>query len=204
MSHTIQVGSWGLLIGVLAGLTGCARPRPELHQSQWPLPPSAQRQPEQLFETTTETLRAQRFTPDRVDLRAGLISTLPETSQHFFEFWRHDVASSYDFWEASLNPIRRWVEVRFTPWPPAAETEVEVVVHKERLSSPDRQFNRTEAAFLVFAEGMPSTTEAGRRSGPAEQWVELGRDPALEQRLVRALLDRLAEPAPPDAKPDKP
>lgn len=115
---------------------------------------------------------------------------MPEISQHFFEFWRHDVCTSHDFWEATLNPIRRWVEVTVTHGDDDSWKEVHVVVHKERLSSPDRQFNTTGAAYQYFGGKLPSTTGLIRVTKEYDRWLDLGRDYALEDYLLRRLLER--------------
>ena len=139
-----------------------------------------------------DTLRRHDYRLDRVDLREGLVTTFPETSKHFFEFWRHDVETRHDFWEATLNPIRRWVEVRLSDDADAESQVLAVVVHKERLSAPDRQFNSTGAAYQFFGESLPSTTGLDRVTRADDRWLDVGRDPAMEDYLLRRILDRLA------------
>ena len=147
-------------------------------------------QADQLWEAVQETLRRGRFQIDRVDRASGVVTTLPEASQHFFEFWRHDVDTPRDAWEATLNPMRRWVEVSLIregdgPW-----TQLAVVVHKERLSSPDRQFNSSGAAYQYFGESLPSTTGQSRVSAKDDRWLDCGRDPAMEDYLLRKIMER--------------
>ena len=113
---------------------------------------------------------------------------MPETSQHFFEFWRHDVETRRDSWEASLNPIRRWVEVTVARGNDETWAGLSVVVHKERLSSPDRQFNSTGAAYQYFGDNLPSTTGLARVTAEDDRWLDLGRDPAMEDYLLRIIL----------------
>jgi len=146
-------------------------------------------QADQLWEAVQETLRRGRFQLDRVDRQAWVITTLPEASQHFFEFWRHDVDTRRDAWEATLNPMRRWVEVSLTregdgPW-----AQLAVVVHKERLSSPDRQFNSSGSAYQYFGEGLPSTTGKSRVTAKEDHWLDCGRDPAMEDYLLRKIME---------------
>ena len=85
--------------------------------------PSAQA--DQLWEAVQETLRRGLFQLDRMDRAAGVITTMPEPSQHFFEFWRHDVDTARDAWEATLNPMRRWVEVSLPRTDPGPWTATE-------------------------------------------------------------------------------
>lgn len=143
-----------------------------------------------MWDAILETLRRQRFRLDRVDRRAGIVTTSPETSQHFFEFWRHDVATWTDAWEASLNPLRRRVEVTVTRADENRWTQLSVAVFKERLSSPDRQFNSTAAAYQFFGESLPSTTGDPKVTSHDERWLDQGRDAAMEDYLLRVILER--------------
>ncbi len=157
---------------------------------------------DQLWEAGQETLRRQGFRLDRVDRRAGIITTLPETSQHWFELWRRDVATGRDALDSTVNPLRRWAEVTFSPSSSGrgdespAWQQLAVVVHKERLSSPDRQFNSSGAAYQFFAENLPSTTGTARVTREEDRWRDEGRDPAMEDRLLRAIMRRAAMNAP--------
>ena len=71
-----------------------------------------------------------------------------------------------------------------------------MVVHKERLSSPDRQFNSTGAVYQYFGESLPSTTGLERVTAEHDTWLDIGRDLAMEEYLLRGLLQRAGmEPA---------
>lgn len=190
-----------LLVTSVCGSVGCVSPRRGEYRSAQPVSVAEpSEQADQLWEAVQETLRRGRFQIDRVDRASGVVTTLPETSQHFFEFWRHDVDTPRDAWEATLNPMRRWVEVSLTregdgPWthPSELRTRLAVVVHKERLSSPDRQFNSSGAAYQYFGESLPSTTGKSQVSAKDDRWLDCGRDPAMEDYLLRAILERCPE-----------
>ena len=64
------------------------------------------------------------------------------------------------------------------------------MVHKERQSSPDRQFNNSGAAYKFFGESLPSTTGQSRVTAKEDHWLDCGRDPAMEDYLLRAILKR--------------
>ncbi len=175
----------------LSGAMGCFSPhRGEYQTSQGVSVAEPSEQADQLWEAVQETLRRGRFPLDRVDRAAGVITTVPENSQHFFEFWRHDVDTPRDAWEATLNPMRRWVEVSLPRTDEGTWTQLSVVVHKERLSSPDRQFNSSGAAYQYFGDSLPSTTGLARISEKDDRWLDCGRDPAMEDYLLRAILKR--------------
>lgn len=145
---------------------------------------------EQLFEAATDELRAGRFRLDRVDRRAGVITTFPEGSQHFFEFWRHDVATTRDFWEATINPMRRWTKISIQRNEQAV-SDIEVEVRKERFSAPDRQFNASGAAYNYFGYGLPATTGEESIDAKDERWIDVGRDSAMEDYLLTRILRRV-------------
>jgi hypothetical protein len=84
--------------------------------------------------------------------------------------------------------MRRWVEVSLTRTDDGTWTQLAVVVHKERLSSPDRQFNSSGAAYQYFGESLPSTTGQSRVTAKDDRWLDCGRDPAMEDYLLRAIL----------------
>ncbi len=177
-----------LLIGTAGG---CLGPRRDDYRSSQAVA-IADRSTEagQFWDAIQETLRRHRFRLDRVDRRAGVITTFPVASQHLFEVWRHDVNTWSDLWESTLNPLRRWVEVSVTRGEGNAWKELAVVVHKERLSSPDRQFNSTGAAYQYFGDRLPSTTGQLRVTAKDVVWLDLGTDPAMEEYLLRAILGR--------------
>lgn len=143
-----------------------------------------------LWNAVQDSIRDYRFRIDRVDSRAGVVTSLPETSKQLMEFWRNDAVTLYDMWESTINPIRRWIEVRVEKQPDQTERLVAVTVHKERLSSPDRQFNNSTAAYRYFGESLPSTTGITRLTPEYDRWLSMGRDPALESRLVDRIIFR--------------
>ncbi len=180
-----------LLVSSVGSYTGCSSPRRDEFQSnRFVSVVEPSEQADQLWEAVQETLRRGRFQLDRVDRQAGVITTFPVGSQHYFEFWRHDVDTAYDAWEATLNPMRRWVEVSLTRESDGPWTQLAVVVHKERLSAPDRQFNNTGAAYQFFSSSLPTTTGSSRVAAAKDQWHDCGRDPAMEDFLIRKILKR--------------
>lgn len=177
------------LILMISTTAGCLSTQRADYQSSRPVSvANTSEQGDRLWESVQETLRRHQFRLDRVDRRAGVIITLPATSKHFFEFWRHDVDTWRDLCESTLNPLRRWVEVTVERGDDNAWNRLSVVVHKERLSSPDRQFNSTGAAYQYFGDSLPSTTGLVRVTAEHDAWLDIGRDPALEDHLLRGIL----------------
>jgi hypothetical protein len=178
-----------LLTALAAVCLGCQPRPPVTYQSRQQLDikpdlPSTV----QIWEAAKDTLRSHSFPLDRVDRRAGVITTRPEISKQYFEFWRKDVATWRGAWEATLNPIRRWVEVRITPASSGETVKVTVAVYKQRLSAPDRQFNSSGAAYQFFGDELPSTTGAPSVTEEDERWIDRGRDHAMEDLLLEEIL----------------
>jgi hypothetical protein len=177
---------------LLATVAGCLGPRRDHYESSKPIAvadpsPEADR----AWEAIQQTLRRNRFRLDRVDRRAGVITTFPVTSQQLFEFWRHDVDTDADLWEATLNPIRRRVEVSVHRGEDNTWKQLAVAVHKERLSSRDQYLLTPEEAYQYFGDSLPSRTAQSQAPVENIQWLGLGRDPAMEEYLLNAILDRV-------------
>ena len=143
-----------------------------------------------LWETSKDVLRDHGYRIDRVDRRAGVITTWPCTSQQVFEFWRNDVCTTADQWEATINPIRRWIEVRFTKGDAGKWRSLSVIAHKERFSSPDRQFNSTGAAYQVFGNQLPVAGGVDDVSADDDRWIDVGRDAVMERCIAQRIMDR--------------
>jgi hypothetical protein len=182
-----------LIVILVAGLSaGCLAPKRGEYVSTRPVAvadPSYEA--DRLWEAIQDTLREHRFRLDRVDRREGVITTMPVGSQHLLEFWRHDVNTREDLWESTLNPIRRWVSVSVTRGPDNAWQELACVVHRQRFSSPDRQFNSSGAAYQYFGDSLPSTTGLARVTSEQDQWLDQGRDPAMEEYLLSQVFARV-------------
>ena len=97
-------------VAILLAIGGCAR-----HTT--PLVPAAElTADEQKFQAVwdagSEVLKSYRFDINKTNRRAGLITTSPMASRHFFEFWRRDVVTASGALENSVQPMYREVAVR--------------------------------------------------------------------------------------------
>ena len=193
---------WGLIPALAVSLECSQSPSDSYTSRQILAIESGSEAADGLWEGVKETLRYHGFPLDRVDRRAGVITTMPVTSQQIFEFWRRDVVTWADRWEASLNPIRRWVEVCIQPIEGEFGQRLTFVVHKERLSSPDRQFTSSGAVYRLFDEQVPAVTERRRDSVRKERWLSLGRDAALENHLLNSVIQYCGLTGAADTVPD--
>ncbi len=163
-----------------------------------PIPPeeptaaviSQQEDLQYLWNGTLSVLRKFEFVPDRQDRAAGVIATLPLTSMQWHEPWRQDVADQYFLLESSLHTIQRVVTVKFHAEP---EPNVEVRVDVYRVSQPETQITSASSVLHGFA-GLLPTEEGQMGPGVRAERVPLGRDAALEERLLGRILEFTVHP----------
>jgi len=147
---------------------------------------SAQR--ETLWLAAQDVLREHHFRLDRVDVRTGVIRTQPQTSEHFFEFWRDDVKTPYDALEASLRTVRRSVEISMVP--SDGDEAIAITVQREYFCTPERQFNSSIAALRMFGNDLPRADTGEPITDRDSYWVNAGRDLAVERYLLDEILRR--------------
>jgi hypothetical protein len=139
-----------------------------------------------LWSAALSVLRKYDFTPDRQDRAQGVITTLPSTSMQWGEAWRRDVATPYDYAHSSLHTTQRQVTVRFIH---GEQWTLQVQVDIYRLSADESQITTASSAMQAFSGVLPST-EGGYQygSGADKDWRPLGRDGAMESRLLDSIL----------------
>ena len=186
---------------VLVCLGGCAAPRVAVELTQTRVVLSDEAAFAYLWDASQDVLRAHLFQIDRKDLRAGVITTFPETSQSVLEFWRHDVATPYDLLESTLHTIRRQVKIQIVPVIPppvdgpdgmlSGDFRLVVEVSKQRFHLAERQISNAAAALRLFGESTPMTQGSLSARASDRYWTPAGRDPAMEQYLLDKILEHL-------------
>ena len=184
MNKTITVTI--LLAAVLAG---CAK-QP---QRRWQAIAVEQASFEQVWQASIASLKDRGLVLDREDRRFGLIVSEPVIGQQAFEFWRKDAVSSDDLLLSSLHTIQRIVTVRVSSEGPM-QFEVRVEAQAQRASIPADQLDNTAEAFeLLRRHGVPAAPSRRDYTRPQTEpvWVDLGREPALEQYILEDIARRL-------------
>lgn len=191
--------SWAVVIGRLlgigvlvvgVGLAGCHRPAQPTEVTVRQVYLADAGGYDRVWESCQEVLRRHRFELDRVDRRGGVITTHPVTSQSLFEFWRHDVDTSFDLMESTLRAVRRRATVQITSGPDEAATRLEVTVQRSTLASPERQYNGSSSALRVFGATLPGVRGEPYLSREDNYWIDDGRDGAMERRLLERIIKR--------------
>lgn len=187
-------------VAALSILLGCNGPKSDVHMqrpapdnpastqpAQWlqqPGPVAEHRDFDRLWAAAEQAARGHGFTLDRIDYRAGVLTTEPLVSKQFFEFWRKDVGTAAGTAESSLATVRRTVRFEFNKGGTGGY-RVKPKVLVERYSTPERRITSTHQYRRLL------TTPNPERMGGSAYWYPVDRDTELEGRLVEAIERRL-------------
>jgi hypothetical protein len=189
LKKTLRCCVPGAVLFLLCGCHAPAPPPPDGHSAiQLQLADAAEF--DRLWDVTTTVLRNHEFYPVREDRASGLIVTTPVTSQQWFEFWRHDVDDADSLVEASVHTVRRAATVRIDRGSVPETYLLVVQIDKQRLSLPDRQITAPGSAYGAFGSRLPTTAGQLVSAAEAQTWLPAGRDPVLEDNLLRQIVKR--------------
>ncbi len=187
-AYTAVLAAAAVMPAGCANYTTPVRPPPDMTPDQ--------RNFQAVWLASQEILRDYYFTLDRLDRRAGVITTLPMTGKQWFEWWRHDCITTLDIRESSLQKVYRTVKVSIRPVSSNAavySAKVEVSVYRSELPRPE--INSVNEAFNLFV--LPTGDERRFRRQlldygrdelgqltSKQNWVEyVAADPVLEKRM---------------------
>ncbi|MEX2307167.1 MAG: hypothetical protein WD738_06220 [Pirellulales bacterium] len=120
----------------------------------------------------------------------GRIETAPQDGATWLEPHRGDSVGAFNRWESTFQTIRRRAVVRVIP--DATGYLVEVIVEKELEDLPTPEKATAGAATFRNDGSLPShRLEEVSRTSSSPRWIHLGRDPALEQRMLADIQARL-------------
>lgn len=85
--------------------------------------------------------------------------------------------------KASAPPVRP-APTRPSRPPQPQQYRLTVTVDKERYSAPERQVTTVTGALGIYSERLPTTEGIRASRSESEHWVPLGRDAALERKLL--------------------
>jgi hypothetical protein len=120
----------------------------------------------------------------------GRIETASLDGATVLEPHRHDSVGWFNRWESTFQSIRRRAIVRVIPDPNGYLVEVVVLKELEDLPKPEKG---TVGPSTFGSElTLPSQRlEEVVRTHPSPKWIPMGRDPALEQRMLSDIHARL-------------
>ena len=160
---------------------------------------------EQIVDAVDDYFRIQRERPVQLVgdvLTEGRIDTWPLIGATIVEPHRRDSVGRYNRWESTFQTIRRRATVRAIP--DASGYLIEVCVEKDLEDLPHPEHSTAGAATFRNDSSLPTERDEDdvSRTQLNGGWILLGRDPALEQRLLAEIQARLAPlPAAPFVAP---
>jgi hypothetical protein len=120
----------------------------------------------------------------------GRIETAPLDGATVLEPHRRDSVGSFNRWESTFQSIRRRATIRVIPDPNGYLVEVIVLKELEDLPKPEKA--TVGPAAFGSDQTLPSQRlEEITRTHTSPRWIQLGRDPALEQQMLADIHARL-------------
>lgn len=181
------------LFSVLCLFSGCANSLHEIGQR----PPTPDANRAELMEITEDVLTRMHFEIDKYDTEAGYLNTRPLEGAQFFELWRSDNIGAQNFALGNLHSIRRTVEIRFSEnfatTQAFAETNIDCVVHIQRLSMPEQEVTSSARAYAMFSRSSPGlqTLVLNPEQQKDMAWIDLGQDEKLEREIFKRISSTL-------------
>jgi hypothetical protein len=149
---------------------------------------------EYVWETVVDVIddyfKIEREEPVRVaeNVVPGWLETFPEVGSTLFEPWRRDSVGPYEKLQSTLQSTRRWAKVRVDPAPGGFRVDVAVFKELEDVVQP-AQATAGAATFRHDSSLTRVVNPVGEHE-ITEGWIPMGRDTALEQRIIEQLLAR--------------
>lgn len=156
---------------------GCASTEPMLAENPVFVPGDA----ETVWNTTVDVVN-DYFVIERESRVDGRITTMPQIGATVLEPWRGDAANSQERWEGTLQSIRRRAFVQVTPADGGYFVGVEVFKELEDLPRP--QFADAGPANFRHDFSPKRYAEVVTPTAAPKGWIAVGRDMALENRIL--------------------
>jgi hypothetical protein len=139
-------------------------------------------------------LRQMRFSIEKADADAGVVTTAPLTAAQFFEFWRSDNVAPGSVLEANLHTLRRSVRMDFAD--ADGHVCIRCAIRVQRLSLPENEVASVSQAYRMHSRSSPTMQrfELNPSQREAMSWIELGDDPMLAAEILRKITQRIEEP----------
>ena len=144
---------------------------------------------ETTWEQTVNALHSFHFSIEKENRLAGTIQTGYLPGAGLLEPWHFDSVTLGDRIESSLQPIRRRAVVTLTQGNTGVQVNVEVIKERENPRGPTRH----SPGVATYPGGQPLQRDlnvvVGGSTPPG--WIALGRDAALEQAVLTAIVGRI-------------
>lgn len=125
-------------------------------------------------------------------LTEGHIETKPKIGPSFFEFWHADSVGFAERRDSTLQTIRRRVEAHIVP--ETGGYTIDVRVFKELEDNPRPLHAVANASNLRFQDNADEFADKIDVNLSSAGWFIIGRDSAMENRLLWEIIHRLKNP----------
>jgi len=119
----------------------------------------------------------------------GHLKTYPKVAATIFEPWHRDSVGPQARIESTLQSMRRWATVQVRPGEGGYLVDVAVFRELEDVVRPEHA--TAGAATFRYDDSLTRVVDPVGGHEINEDWIPLGRDTALEQRILGELYERL-------------
>ena len=178
-----------LSILLLTSAVGCMSIPPRQYSNPMFVPAS---NVDAVWEHTVDVLHAYQLPIERENRLDGIIETDYKVGSGVLEPWHHDSVNMSDRFESSFQSIRRRASISINPAEGGYLVGVEVL---KEIEDPEELIINS-IGHATFPENTPLERDLDIVVGPATQsgWIFKGRDPSLEQELLRSLSAQYGRP----------
>ncbi|MDR2762123.1 MAG: hypothetical protein LBB88_05930 [Planctomycetaceae bacterium] len=125
-------------------------------------------------------------------LTEGRLDGKPKIGASIFEPWHSDSVGCVERFDCTLQTIRRRAILRVIPQ--VGGYQIEVFVYKELEDNPRPLRSPVSTANIRFKDDVDIFTGKIDIEKDVAGWIMIGRDTAMEQRLLKEILYRLEHP----------
>jgi len=137
------------------------------------------------MDTCEDVLVGMHFEIEKFDLDKGYIKTRPLRGAQFFEFWRSDNVGSKNTGQSNLHSVLRTVELQIDE--DQGRYCVECKSQMRRISIEKDELDNHSVNSGIFSGGRSSFQKLRPKSENLE-WIQMGPDTDLEQRILGRIL----------------
>jgi len=145
----------------------------------------------QAVAVTENVLLDMHFSIEKADGEAGYVKTRPLRGGQFFEVWRSDNASEYQYAQSNLHSIQRTAEVSVSETPHGIVIDCFVSVRRLSLPESDRAHISRAAGLFTDSTARVQTLRVNPEQAERMEWIELTPDRALAARILERIQQQM-------------
>ena len=146
--------------------------------------------PEEAWERTVDVVHDYLFEIERENKLGGVIETRYKTGASILEPWHPDSVGTTNRLQSTFQSIRRKAYIHFTPAPGGFMVGVEAI---KELEDVPRAANFAGGATSLDNSALQRDLNPVVGQATPSGWINQGRDPSLEQAMLRTLNRRFEQ-----------